>query len=92
MDEPTAPPILTGIDPAADHADFTVYAVVERIFDRRELHGIWVVEFEALDVYEGDHICHQFLLNTAKEAYKFKPGRAVTWCSGGDDFDDGLPF
>ncbi|HEM7948225.1 TPA: hypothetical protein U2L40_001805 [Citrobacter koseri] len=85
-------PVWMAIDLARAHADATVYAVVDRILDRWKLHDFWVVEFEAFDVCEGVYVRNQFTFDTAREAYKFKPGRAVTWSYGFTDFDDELPF
>ncbi|EAA8828429.1 hypothetical protein DEH67_12250 [Salmonella enterica] len=81
-----------GVDPARDDTSITVWAVVERVFDRWKLHDFWLVEFEAFDVCEGVHVRNTFLFDTAREAFKFKPGRAVSWRESGHDFDDDLPF
>ncbi|NDJ58077.1 hypothetical protein GWD52_13920 [Enterobacteriaceae bacterium 4M9] len=86
------PSVLMSIDCARGHGDLTAYAVVERIFSRWKSHDFWVVEFEAFDVYEGVYVRNQFTFDTAKEAYKFKPGRAVTWSYDTADCDDELPF
>ncbi len=80
------------IDLARTDAYATVYAAVDRIPDRWKLYDFWVVESEAFDVCEGVYVRNQFTFDTAKEAYKFKPGRAVTWSYDTADFDDELPF
>ncbi|ARF51161.1 hypothetical protein DSJ_18790 [Pantoea stewartii subsp. stewartii DC283] len=85
-------PVWMAIDLARTDAYATVYAAVDRILDRWKLHDFWVVEFEAFDVCEGVYVRNQFTFDTAKEAYKFKPGRAVTWSYDTADFDDELPF
>ncbi|HCM1923089.1 TPA: hypothetical protein N3A35_003819 [Salmonella enterica subsp. salamae serovar 16:m,t:e,n,x] len=69
-----------------------VCAVVERVLSRWKLRGFWIVRFDALDVYKGVTVRHSFVFSTAREAYKFKPGRAVSWRYEIDDSDDGLPF
>ncbi|MGK0603031.1 hypothetical protein [Yokenella regensburgei] len=86
------PAITLDLDVAKERSEATVLAVVERILDRWKLHDFWIVEFEAMDICEGVRVRNQFLFDTAKEAYKFKAGRAVSWRYGSDDFDDELPF
>ncbi|MBQ4791074.1 hypothetical protein WCT78_20080 [Pectobacterium versatile] len=85
-------PIVIGVDEACG-ADTTIYAVVESVLDRWKMHDFWIVSFIAFDVYSGDSIHNQFFFDTAREAYKFKAGRAVTWRYDVIDCDDDeLPF
>lgn len=88
----TVSPVIYPVNSGDVLAGQKVFAVVERILDRWKLHDFWLVEFEALDVYEGVTVRNTFTFSTAREAYKFKPGRAVSWRYEIDDSDDGLPF
>ncbi|EBR0084930.1 hypothetical protein DNU15_02285 [Salmonella enterica subsp. enterica serovar Wangata] len=75
-----------------DEVDPAVCAVVERVLSRWKLRGFWIVRFDALDVYKGVTVRHSFVFSTAREAYKFKPGRAVSWLGKNDVPDMRLPI
>ncbi|MHC9057777.1 hypothetical protein [Pantoea sp. y20] len=84
---------MTGFDlGTAKSAEVIVFAVVERIVSRHKIGDFWIVEFEALDLYEDVSVHHEFIFYTAREAYKFKLGRPVTWVKNPSGFDDGLRF
>lgn len=69
--------LWAGYDPAAACEDFTVIAVVERIFERQQINYIHVVDVEVFDAAEGLHVRRQLEFTTKSEADDIRPGQTL---------------